>query len=199
MSIVALVLAAGSSTRYGGANKLLLPFGEGVVVQRAVHTVYEADIQHIVVVTGHQHEAVEGALVNGRCTFVYNPRHAAGEMISSIQAGLRQLVESDVQAALIVLGDQPLLPASIIQRLVEAHERGCAGIIAPKFGSQRGHPVLIARRFWDEALRLPDGAPMRTLLAAHSGDVAHLRVNTDAVLRDVDTPTLYAEALRSRS
>lgn len=198
MSVVALVLAAGSSSRYGGANKLLLPFGEGVVVQRAVRTVRDANIDRIIVVTGHQRQAVEVALANERCTFVHNPRHAEGEMISSIQVGLRQLIDSEAQAALIVLGDQPLLPTSIIRRLVEAFERGCGDILAPKFGNQRGHPVLIARRFWDEALRLPDGTPMRTLLAAHPGDVAHLLVNTDAVLRDVDTPVLYAEALGRR-
>ena len=199
MNVAAIVLAAGSSSRYGGANKLLLPFGAGAVVQRAVRTVRDANIERIIVVTGHQREAVEAALANERCTFVHNPRHAEGEMVSSIQAGLRYLMDSDVQAGLIVLGDQPLLPASIIQRLIEAHERNGGDIIAPRFGNQRGHPVLLGRTFWDEALRLPDGAPMRALLAAHPRELAYLLVDTDAVLRDVDTPTLYAEALQRKA
>ena len=196
MSVAAIVLAAGSSSRYGGANKLLLPFGDELVVQRAVRTVREAGIERIVVVTGHQSQVVIAALANMSCEFVHNPRHAQGEMISSIQVGLRHLVDSDMRAALIVLGDQPLLPAWIIRRLIEAFEHGCGEIVAPRFGAQRGHPVLISRKHWDEALRLPDGAPMRTLLFMHPNDLAQIVVNTDAVLRDVDTPELYAEALQ---
>jgi len=195
----AIVLAAGSSSRFGGVNKLLLPFGTLTVVERVIRTVHEAHIERVVVVTGHQREAVEAALAQERCEFVHNPRYIEGEMISSIQVGLRHLLPAAVGVALIVLGDQPLLPAAIVRRLVEAYTFGCGSILAPRFDAQRGHPVLIARQFWDEALKLPDGAPMRTLLARHPADVAHLLVNTDTVLRDVDTPALYAEAIRAEA
>ncbi len=215
-NIAAIVLAAGSSSRYGGANKLLLPFGDGVVVQRVVRTVKQTSVARILVVTGHQHVQVMDALHAEACEFAHNPRHAEGEMISSIRVGLARLLEppegcsesaesSQAQpsgrwaAALIVLGDQPLLPARVIERLVEAFEYGCGDIIAPRFGTQRGHPVLIARKFWGEAMALPDGSPMRALLARHSHDVTHILVNTNTVLLDVDTPELYREAVQEES
>ena len=68
-------------------------------------------------------------------------------------------------------------------------------IIAPRFQGQRGHPVLLHRRFFEEALALPNGAFLRELLKRHPEAVTHLQVNTDFVLRDVDTPEAYAQAL----
>jgi molybdenum cofactor cytidylyltransferase len=197
MNIAAIVLAAGTSSRYGGPNKLLLPFGATTVLRHAVGTVMNAGVQDVLVVTGHQREHIEAALRGLSVAFVHNPRYAEGEMVSSIKAGLAQLDSGDADAALIVLGDQPQLPGWVIRRLAEAYRLNCADIIAPKFGAVRGHPVLIARRWWREAQALPDGAPMRTLLNTHPEVVAHVLVNTDAVIKDVDTPALYAEAIQT--
>jgi molybdenum cofactor cytidylyltransferase len=195
-AIAAVVLAAGTSSRYGGANKLLLPFGASTVARQSVGAVLAAGLARVLVVTGHQREDVEAALRDAPVEFVHNPRYREGEMLSSIKAGLAHLSAAPIDAALIVLGDQPLLPPWVIERLVQAFAFRCAEIIAPKFGNVRGHPVLIGRRWWPNALDLPEGAPMRTLLMAHPGAVAHVLVNTDAVIRDVDTPELYDEARR---
>lgn len=201
-STAAIVLAAGMSSRYGEVNKLLLPFGTSTVVRTAVEVVLSAGLADVVVVTGHQHQDVVAALAGAPVAFVHNPRFREGEMLSSIKAGLVYLGQRSadtVDAALVVLGDQPLLPAWVIQRIVQAHAQRCGEIVAPKFGAVRGHPVLIGRRYWLEALALPDGAPMRELLRAHPAAVAHILVNTDAVIRDVDTPELYEQALRQAS
>jgi molybdenum cofactor cytidylyltransferase len=198
--VAALVLAAGTSSRYGEANKLLLPFGASTVLRHAVDAVLSADIGRVVVVTGHQPNDVRAVLEGAPVEFVHNPRYRQGEMISSIQAGMNRLSVAvpggaRVDAALVVLGDQPLLPAWVIHRLVQAYAQRCGEIIAPKFGNVRGHPVLIGQMWWREAQALPEGAPMRDLLRAHPEAVAHVLVNTDAVIRDVDTPALYEEAL----
>jgi len=193
--LAAVVLAAGMSSRYGGANKLLLPFLDGPVVRRVVQTVLDAGIGHIAVVTGHDRERIEAALASMSLTFVHNPHYREGEMLSSVKAGLAHLQGSAAEAAFIVPGDQPLLPVSIFRRMRQALEQRCADIVAPKFGAVRGHPVLIARRWWPAVLALPDGARMRMLLRANPQAVAHLLVNTDAILLDVDTPEAYRLAL----
>ena len=126
---------------------------------------------------------------------VHNPAYREADMISSIQAGLRALESTTAQAALIALGDMPLLPSEIVSKLMRMYRLGCGEIIAPRFGDQRGHPVLIARRLWAEALAIPPRTPLRVLLAAHMNTVALLQVTTDRILRDVDTPALYREAL----
>jgi CTP:molybdopterin cytidylyltransferase MocA len=129
---------------------------------------------------------------------VHNPDYREADMISSIQAGLRVLESTTAEAALIALGDMPLLPSEIVATLIRMYRLGCGDIVAPRFGEQRGHPVLIARKFWAEALAIPARTPLRVLLAAHPQSVALLQVNTDRVLRDVDTPALYGEAVARR-
>ncbi|BCX05367.1 MAG: hypothetical protein KatS3mg053_3305 [Candidatus Roseilinea sp.] len=193
--VAAIVLAAGTSSRYSGANKLLLPFGDGTVVRSTVQAVHNAGIVHVVVVTGHERERIQAALASLPVAFAHNPRYREGEMLSSIKAGLTYLEETEVEAVFIVPGDQPLLPVWLFRRMQQAFEQGCGEIIAPKFGDVRGHPVLIARRWWPAALALPDGAQMRMLIRANPQAVAHILVNTDVVLLDVDTPEAYRQAL----
>ncbi|GIV85017.1 MAG: hypothetical protein KatS3mg052_2024 [Candidatus Roseilinea sp.] len=193
--VAAIVLAAGTSSRHRGVNKLLLPFRDGAVIHCAVRAARDAGIAPLVVVTGHQRERIEAALAGLPVTFAHNPRYREGEMLSSIKVGLARLEGTDVEAAFIVPGDQPLLPTWLFRRMQQAFVQGCGEIIAPKFGAVRGHPVLIARRWWPMALALPDGAQMRALLHAHPQAVAHILVNTDEVLLDVDTPEAYQQAL----
>jgi molybdenum cofactor cytidylyltransferase len=200
--ITAIVLAAGTSSRYGAENKLLQPFDGGSVVRTVVQCMREGGLAHVIVVTGHQAAEIRAALAGTDVTFAHNARYQTGEQVSSVKAGLAAAstlaaaAALGATAALIMLGDMPLLPAAIVRRIIRAYALGCGGIIAPRYGAIRGHPVLIARRFWPQAHALPDGAPMRRLLEAHPGDVALLQVNTDSVLRDVDTPELYQEARR---
>ncbi len=170
-------------------------------MQHSLRRVLSAGIQHVVVITGHDRERVTAAVAQiepARATieWAHNPIYREGEMISSIQAGLRHLLpQRDVVAALVCLGDQPLMPPTIIRRVVQAFQHNCGDIVAPRFQGLRGHPVLLHRRFWEEALALPHGAFLRELLRRHPQAVTPIEVNTDFVLRDVDTPDAYREAL----
>ncbi|MCX6018160.1 MAG: nucleotidyltransferase family protein [Chloroflexi bacterium] len=192
--IAAIVLAAGTSSRYG-ENKLLLPFENSSVLRTSIARIADAQPDEIFVVTGHDEQRIKDELHGMAVHIVHNPHYLEADMISSIQAGLRALEQTQADAALIALGDMPLLPSTIVAQLMRMYRLGCGDIIAPRFGEQRGHPVLIARRFWPEALTIPARTPLRVLLAAHMNAVALLQVNTDRILRDVDTPALYAEAL----
>lgn len=192
--IAAIVLAAGTSSRYG-TNKLLLPFGDTSVLRMTVLQILKAEPEETLVVTGHEAERITTEVRDMPVRVVHNPAYHEADMISSIQTGLRALQTTSAQAALIALGDMPLLPSEITATLMRMYRLGCGDIVAPRLGEQRGHPVLIARRFWAEALAIPPRTPLRVLLAAHMDAVALLQVNTDRVLRDVDTPALYQEAL----
>jgi molybdenum cofactor cytidylyltransferase len=195
--ISAILLAAGASSRYGdGINKLLLPFGESTVIRRSAQNVIDAGVKRVVVVTGHQREKIEAALDGLSITFVHNTNFLEGERMSSTKLGIEhESANLNMRAALIVLGDMPLLPPTIIRRVVEVFERNCGDIVATRVGDQRGHPVLIARKFWPEVLALPANANTRDFLKAHRDEVTHLQVNTDRVWIDVDTPELYRVAL----
>ncbi len=197
--VAALILAAGTSSRFG-ANKLLLPFGPATVVRATATNTLGSRARPVVVVTGHEQPAIARALDGLPLSFVHNLAYQAGEMLSSIKAGLTWLSQRDAppDAALIALADQPLIPPAMFDRLITAFARGCGAIIAPRVGhaGPRGHPVLIERHLWPAVLALPAGGNVRDMLAAHPQAVTHLVVNTDVVLRDVDTPAAYEEAVQ---
>jgi molybdenum cofactor cytidylyltransferase len=200
MTIAAMILAAGTSSRYG-ANKLLLPFGSGTVISTVVSTLAQTPVRPLVVVTGHQRAEVEAALqvYSSQIEFAHNPDYRAGEMLSSIKTGVRHLLGHPAapDALFVVLGDQPRIRHDVVERLCAAFEQGCGELITPRLGltGPRGHPVLIARAWWEAVLALPSQSNVRELLRANQRHLTHLVVNTDSILTDVDTPEAYREAL----
>jgi molybdenum cofactor cytidylyltransferase len=195
-----IILAAGTSSRYG-ENKLLLPFGAGSVLSTVITTVARSAARPIVVITGHQAEQVQAAVqfLTVPLQFAHNPDYRTGEMLSSVKVGLRTMMAHTPvpDAAMIVLGDQPLLRLDVIARMLVAFEQNCGDLMTPRFGlhGQRGHPVLIGRTWWEAVLNLPPESNVRELLRSNHTRVTHLVVNNDSILGDVDTPDAYREAL----
>ena len=188
--IAALVLAAGRSTRMGETNKLLMDLHGQPMIARTVAAIAGSAVDSVVVVTGHDAEAIKAALYNARVTFAHNARYAEG-MATSLKAGLGAL-PADADAVLICLGDMPAVSPGAIGKLIAAfNPTEGRSIIVPTFGSKRGNPVLFARAFIDE-MRLSEGdVGARALLSQHSDAV--YEVETDAgVLADADTPAAFA-------
>ncbi len=195
--IAAVVLAAGISSRFG-QNKLLLPFRGATVIRCTVRAVIEAGAAPVVVVTGHDREAIVTALDGLAVEFVHNPAYREGERASSVQTGLRHLLAlgGAIAGALMVLGDQPLVQPSTMRKLMQAFIQQCGTIIVPHYRDERGNPVLIGRMWWEEALNTPTEAGMRALLEAHPQSIGHVWVRDIGVVCDVDTPALYQQALQ---
>jgi len=190
--ITALVLAAGLSRRMG-TNKLLLPLGERTVLGQVIAVLQACRLDEIVVVTGHERAKIEEMLSQChpggpplRC--VYNSQYASGEMLSSIQAGLTAL-HSDCTAALIALGDQPQIEPHVVEQVIAAHAPGT--VVIPSFNRRGGHPILVDRAAWGEILALPPDASLRELWHAHPAWLRYIEVDTETILRDLDTPEDY--------
>ncbi|MCW1968528.1 MAG: nucleotidyltransferase family protein [Anaerolineae bacterium] len=200
--IIALLLAAGTSSRYGGANKLLLPFGTSTVLGTSLNAIAQTQVGAVVAVTGHQADAVTAVLQTHTpmlpvgLVLTRNPHYREGEMVSSVQMGVRHVMQHfpQAEAVLVCLGDQPLLPVDVVNRLIAAHRQGCGGLLAPRFRGQRGHPVLIHRRYWPAVLQLPPSQNVRDILRANRHDLAFLDINDEGILLDVDTPEAYRYA-----
>jgi molybdenum cofactor cytidylyltransferase len=93
------------------------------------------------------------------------------------------------------MGDQPLLDPRVIGRVLAAYAEGKGTIIAPTYRGERGHPVLMDRRFWPELLALDHGAP-RDVIRRYPEQLALIDVDTDSILSDIDTPEQYQQARR---
>lgn len=188
MTVSAIVLAAGSSTRLG-RPKQLLPLAGRPVLQHVVDAAVAAGASEVVVVLGHAAADVRAALrPDPRVRIVVNAAYASG-LASSLRAGLRALPE-DADAAVILLGDQPDVAAQTVRRVISTYEETAAPIVQASYRGELGHPVLFGRAVWPrlEALRGDRGA--REILAEWAGRIVALDVDGDPPL-DLDTAADY--------
>ncbi len=196
--VAAIVLAAGRSSRMGGPNKLLEEFGGKPLVRRAAEAALASVASSVIVVTGHDEIAVRKALEGLNLRFVQNPDYAEG-LSTSLKAGIRAL-DSSVTAAVVCLGDMPGVSSALIDRLIAAFEpeRG-ALIVAPGRKGLRGNPVLWARRFFPEILKLEGDMGARKLASSYAEGVVEIEVEDDGAFLDIDTPEALAIARKAVS
>ena len=184
MNVVAILLAAGSATRFG-SDKLLhrLPHGVPIAVQSARH-LKAAFAGGILAVIRPDSTRLREILEAENCRVVECEKAALG-MGESLACAVRAAGPAD--GYVVALADMPFIRASSIAAVREALEQG-APLSAPYFRARRGHPVGIAARFRDElaALRGDEGA--KQLLAQHASEIVKIPVGDPAVLRDIDTP-----------
>jgi len=190
--ITAIVLAAGLSRRMGRA-KLLLPLEGRPVIRITVERVLASGIPRVVVVTGPEPRPLEEALTGITVTFAINPSPESGQA-SSIKFGMKALPR-ETEAALIVLGDQPFLPAAVIPSLLAARRSAATPIVAPRYRDGRGNPVLFGSGMFPELLELSGDQGARSIIERDPGRVT--LVDFDVPMpEDVDTPEDYGR-LRS--
>jgi molybdenum cofactor cytidylyltransferase len=189
--VAALVLAAGRSTRMGH-NKLLARLKDGrTMIEHTVDQVLAATARPVLVVTGHDGTELRAALAGKPVSFVAAPDYAQG-LAHSLRAGIAAL-PAETDAALVCLGDMPLVPACLLNQLLAAFApKEGREIVLPSFKGQRGNPVLWGRRFFTELQSLSGDAGARQILHRHMAFVTELPVQSDAVLRDFDTPEALA-------
>ncbi len=187
--IGAVVLAAGLSTRMG-QPKMLLPWVGKTVIETVVETLLQGGIVRPEVVVGAEGEQITRLLNAYPVQVVFNPSYRDGEMIHSLQVGLSSL-NPQIEAVLIVLGDQPQLQSSTIRLLIEEFRREHHPLIIPSFHMRRGHPWLVGKELWADILNLRSPATMRNFIQQHSSIIKHLNVETPSILADLDTPEDY--------
>lgn len=179
--ITGIVLAAGTSSRFG-RTKQLLELDHKPFVQHAVDAALDAGLDEVVVVLGHDAAAVEAALRHARA--VFNPAFAEGQATSLI-AGL-DAADPESEAAVVLLADQPGITRDHVRALVEAFRARRSRIVRLKFRNGPG-PALLSRDVWDEARGLAGDTGAREIIATHPEWVGEIAVDEDAP-PDVDEP-----------
>lgn len=189
--ISAIILAAGQSKRMG-QPKMLLSWGSGAVLTHVISVVREAGVEDIIVVTGGAREHVEKLVSDLHVRTVFNEAFQTGEMLSSIQCGLRALTRQ-TQAALIGLGDQPQVQAGSVRKVCEAFFETKSSLVVPSFQMRRGHPWLAASLLWEELLKMESPASPRDFLNTHQTEIQYVNVDDPGILADLDTPEDYSK------
>ncbi len=186
-TIAAVVMAAGRSRRMAPHNKLLVTDKAGKpMIARVVDNVLSSKARPILVVTGHQAEQVEHALGGRPVQYVHAPDYAEG-LSASLKAGIAA-VPPECAAAIVCLGDMPLVTGRMIDRLMQMYdpEEGRL-IVLPTFRGKQGNPMLWDRRYFAEILAISGDSGARFLVGKHAEAVVEVEMADDGVLRDFDT------------
>jgi molybdenum cofactor cytidylyltransferase len=182
--VAAVVLAAGQATRFGG-DKMTAPYNGKPLVRIAAEAALGAT-SDVIVVTGHRSEAVEAALAGLPVTITHNPDYALGQS-TSVQAGLRAVPDT-CEAAVILLGDMPLIGPADVEKVIAAY-RPMEGslVVVATFEGRRGNPVLWSRRFFSDLMAIEGDQGGRALIAKLPEAVTTVELGAAAAF-DVDTP-----------
>ena len=186
--VSAILLAAGKSKRMD-KPKQLMPFGQSTIVEQAIDNLLGSTVDEIIVVVGHMEEEVIKAIAGRPVKLAINLQYQQG-MSTSIIAGLN-LIDSQAQAFMLALGDQPLINSQTINSLVKEYCNHDKGVAIPTYMGRRGHPVIFAIRYKEKLLRLTGDVGGRRIIKEHAEDVLEVDVNCEGICIDFDTMDAY--------
>lgn len=182
--ISAILLAAGGGSRFGG-GKLLAEFGGRPLVVAALDALALAPVDETLVVVGAEAEEMRRVCEPYDVVVVENADWVLGQA-TSVLAGLRACAP-EARAAVVLLGDQPLVGAETVERLLAAYDEG-AKVAVATYGGRRRNPVLFSREVWallEEELAGDEGA--RSVLRRHPELVQEVPCDGVGDPADVDT------------
>jgi molybdenum cofactor cytidylyltransferase len=159
------------------------------MVRYVTEVVAASGMEQVIVVTGAHARAVEAALAGLPVELARNESWSEG-MSSSMRTGLGAL-RPGIQAALMVLGDQPGLTTALLQSLVARYRATRAPIVAPVYRGRRGNPVLFDCALFAELLAVRGDRGGRALVARYQDRMEQIEVDDPAVIMDVDSPQDY--------
>jgi molybdenum cofactor cytidylyltransferase len=180
--ILGVVLAAGEGRRFGGTKQLAELNGTPLVLH-AVRALQGTAVDEVVVVTGHDAEAVEAVLPDG-IRVVRNRDYRRGQS-TSLAAALHDVAD-DVEGAVILMADQPGVTAQEIGSLLVRFGRERPRIVRLRYTDGPG-PSLLSREIFAEAAHLHGDAGARVLIASHPDWVDEVAIDRPAP-KDVDRP-----------
>ncbi len=188
LAIGAVVLAAGAGERIGYRPKSLLELGGVPLIRRTLIALSGAGVDEVVVVLGHYADEIEPMVESFPVTLVRNPHPEDGQ-VSSQRLGLAALAEK-LDAAMVVLADQPLINAQDITALIDAWKKRSKGVavVYPEVGGERGNPVIFSAEVKDEILAGAANAGCRQWQVRHPEQVQPFVTDNRCYRVDIDTP-----------
>ena len=183
--VAAVILAAGMASRMGGA-KQLLRLGEHTVLEHVLENVRTSGVGDLVLVLGHAAETIRKSIDAKNLNILVNDAYREG-MGSSLRTGVSAL-PAEIDAAFIVLADQPFVQPSTLRLLMDRYRESNAQIVIPMYKGFRGNPVLLDRSVFPEVMALTGDIGCRAIFGNHLEGIVKVPVEDLGILLDVDSP-----------
>jgi molybdenum cofactor cytidylyltransferase len=184
LKVATVILAAGSSIRFGGAKQLASLNGKPLL-QFALDTANDSSVSYVFLVLGDYSDEILEQVKLGRAQVIYNPEYKTG-IASSVRAGVNNLPD-DTTGAIIMVGDQPFLKKEHLEKMIEEFKAGCGTkIVALSHQGEARNPALIPRELFPKLNELSGDSGARDLVKK-SDQLSLLEVDDPAVFSDVDT------------
>jgi len=191
---VAIVLAAGAGSRFGG-GKLLAELAGRPLLDHVLEAIAAAGLGETIVVVGPGSRELEAIAASRGARTVLNPAPERG-LSSSVRVGLATIA-AGYDAALVTLGDQPQTSAAAIGALLDAPLVAGREIVVPRYAGGGGaNPVLLLRPAWSLAATLDGDRGFGALIRQHPELVVEVALPGDNP--DVDTPADLARIVEDR-
>jgi molybdenum cofactor cytidylyltransferase len=188
-----IILAAGSSSRFGD-TKQLLHFNGKTLLQHVIAEATATGAEPIVVVTGANADRVSKEIKSEKVEIVFNKDWEQG-MASGIVIGLKKAIalNNELEKVIIAVCDQPFVSSSLFQQLVEKQNESVKQIVASAYADTIGTPALFTKKYFDALMGLTGDQGAKILLKKYSDDLATVDFPDGHI--DIDTQADYENLL----
>ncbi len=180
-----IILAAGESSRLGSPKQLLVYSG-ATLLQHSIEVAQVANAGSVIVVLGANADTINNGLKHATAKIVINSDWKEG-MASTIRCGLQKLLELNpgVEAAILMVADQPFVSVDLLNNLQDVSRKEQRSIVASKYGTTFGTPVLFDKRFFSELMELTGDVGAKSLVLKYMNEAAFVPFTKGEI--DIDT------------
>ena len=155
-----IILAAGTSRRYGKTNKLVQIFQDKPIIKHVIDILLEEnDPKDLLVVVGHEKNKIINLIDNPNMKVVNNIDYEKG-IGTSISCAMRNL-EDNIQGVMIIPADMPFISKVDLRNLENKFiELNSTKVVFPKYETSLGNPVILPKSYFDvlKNLKADEGA-----------------------------------------
>jgi len=184
-----IILAGGSSTRFGHPKQLLKLKGK-YLLEYVLNAALESKLNHVVLVLGRDHQnimqALEARILHERLQVVVNHRYLEGQS-RSLQAGLLKIRQA-FPAVMFLLGDQPMLNSKTIDHMLDRFRYSGKDICVPICKGKKGNPTIFNRVLYDQLMAIEGDIGARDIIRAHPERVLYIDLDDPLCFFDIDSP-----------
>ena len=187
--MVAIVLAAGDSSRMG-TPKALLSFENSTFIEVVLAKLQKTNYKKVIIVLGRHYDFISRSIPNIREYSVLRNHNPEQGQLSSLKLALRE-VNDEAEGALIVLVDHPLVSELTYQKIYERARKEPDSIIIPVYEDRKGHPVYFGKKFFAALSQAPLDKGARYVVHSNKSSVIEISVEDPGIITDIDTREQY--------